>query len=67
MFEREVAIYRRLQERGVQVSFVTFGDGSDLRYADRIPGIRGLSSQLYERWLRHNAFVMHKNRHNCNY
>ena len=57
MFEREVAIYRRLQERGVQVSFVTYGDAIDLRYADRIPGICilcnrwGLSPKRYERWL----------------
>jgi len=41
----------------VQVSFVTYGDGSDLRYADRIPGIRilcnrwGLPPRRYERWL----------------
>ncbi|MBW1676054.1 MAG: glycosyltransferase family 4 protein [Deltaproteobacteria bacterium] len=57
MFEREVAIYRRLQECGVQVSFVTYGDASDLRYADRFPGICilcnrwGLSPKRYERWL----------------
>ncbi len=57
MFEREVAIYRRLQEHGVQVTFVTYGDASDLKYADRIPSIRilcnrwGLSPQRYERWL----------------
>jgi len=56
-FEREVAIYQRLHERGVQVSFVTYGDAKDLRYAARIPGIRvlcnrwGLSLRRYERWL----------------
>jgi len=56
MFEREVAIYRRLQECGVQVSFVTYGDASDLRYRTRIPGIHilcnrwGLSPKRYERW-----------------
>jgi glycosyltransferase involved in cell wall biosynthesis len=56
-FEREVAIYQRLQECGVQVSFVTYGDAKDLRYAARIPGIHvlcnhwGLSSRRYERWL----------------
>ena len=26
MFEREVAIYRRLQKHGVELSFVTYGD-----------------------------------------
>lgn len=57
MFEREVALYRHLQEHGVQVTFVTYGDASDLKYAKRIPGIRilcnrwGLSAWLYERWL----------------
>jgi hypothetical protein len=40
MFDREVAIYRRLHDRGVQVSFITYGNRLDLNYADRIPGIR---------------------------
>jgi glycosyltransferase involved in cell wall biosynthesis len=40
MFEREVALYRRLQDRGVQFSFVTYGDESDLCYGERIRGIR---------------------------
>jgi glycosyltransferase involved in cell wall biosynthesis len=57
MFEREVTLYRHLQEHGVQVSFVTYGHASDLAYADRLPGIRilcnrwGLSPRRYERWL----------------
>ena len=57
MFEREVALYRRLQKHGVQVSFVTYGDASDLAYADRLPGIRilcnrwGLSPERYEQLL----------------
>jgi glycosyltransferase involved in cell wall biosynthesis len=57
MFEREVALYRRLQEYGVQVSFVTYGDASDLAYADRLPGIHilcnrwGLSPERYEQLL----------------
>lgn len=57
MFEREVAIYRRLQKHGVQVTFITYGDARDLSYADRIPGIRilcnhwGLTAQCYKRWL----------------
>jgi len=57
MFEREVALYRRLQGRGVQVTFVTYGDASEFGYASRIPGIRilcnrwGIPRQLYERWL----------------
>jgi glycosyltransferase involved in cell wall biosynthesis len=57
MFEREVALYRRLQEHGVQVSFVTYGDAPDLTYADRLPGIRilcnrwGLSQKWYIRFV----------------
>lgn len=52
MFEREVALYRRLQEHGVQVSFLTYGDASDLSYADRLPGIRILCNRwgLPQRW-----------------
>jgi hypothetical protein len=38
MFEREVALYRRLQLRGVQVRFVTYGDSRELDFADRLPG-----------------------------
>ena len=40
IFEREVAIYRRLQKLGVRVSFVSYGDSRDLEYGPRIPGIR---------------------------
>ncbi len=39
LFEREVALYRRLQSFGVKVTFITYGDGSDLDYQNRIPGI----------------------------
>lgn len=39
LFAREVALYRRLQPRGVHVTFVTYGDERDLAYAARIPGI----------------------------
>ncbi len=35
-FDREVALYQRLQERGVQVSFVTYGDSKDLRLYPKI-------------------------------
>ena len=54
MLEREVAIYRQLQKHDIQISFVTYGDGRDLQYADRIPGVRilcnhwGLPGRLYE-------------------
>lgn len=57
MFDREIALYRRLQARGVKVSFVTYGDASDLDYADRIPGI----DILVNRWrlkLRHYCCLL---------
>lgn len=57
MIDREVAIYQWLQGKGVKVSFVTYGDKTDLNYADRIPGINvlcnrwHLSMYQYVRWL----------------
>lgn len=69
MFEREVALYRRLQEEGTQVSLVTYGSASDLAYADRLPGIQilcnrwGLPNRLYTRlipWL-HGSILRQAN------
>ena len=40
MLDREVALYRRLQESGVQVTFVTYGDARDMRLARQLEGIR---------------------------
>jgi glycosyltransferase involved in cell wall biosynthesis len=60
MFQREVALYRRLEACGIQVSFVTYGGVADLDYAVRMPGIRvcpnrwQLPRRVYERliqWL----------------
>lgn len=39
-FDREVALYRGLQDKGVEVTFVTYGDRRDLSYAKRLGGIR---------------------------
>ena len=52
MFDREVALYRRLQECGVHVTFVTYGNSTDLRYADRIRGICILCNRwsLPQKW-----------------
>ncbi|MFQ5873148.1 MAG: glycosyltransferase, partial [Dehalococcoidia bacterium] len=46
MFEREVAVYRRLQEHGIRISFITYGKADDLRYKKSIPGI----DVLCNRW-----------------
>ena len=61
MFEREVAIYRRLQDHGVEVSFVTYGDAGDLQYADRIPGINILCNRwrLPLRWYERLLPLLH--------
>lgn len=53
LFEREVALYRSLQARGVDVAFVTYGDSHDLTYGDRLLGIKimcnaiGLPGKIY--------------------
>lgn len=44
--EREVALYLRLQQKGVKVSFVTYGNQRDLHYQDSLQGIE----ILYNRW-----------------
>jgi len=55
MFAREVALYRCLQQQGVRVTFITYGDARDQDYAGRLPGIRilcnrwGLPSEYYRR------------------
>jgi glycosyltransferase involved in cell wall biosynthesis len=46
MFDREVALYLRLRDRGVKVNFVTYGDRNDLTYAKRLPGINILCNRL---------------------
>ncbi len=58
MFTREVALYQRLAERGVRISFVTYGDATDLAYRERLPGINilcncfGWPHRTYARWLK---------------
>lgn len=57
IFEREVAIYRRLQELGIRVSFVTYGGPDEREFQSRIPGIKIICNRFrwnrarYERWL----------------
>lgn len=57
IFDREVAIYRKLQSQGVHISFITYGDSTDQQYSSRIPGIHilcnrwGLPQTIYRRWL----------------
>ncbi len=57
MLDREVALYNMMKKMGVKITFVTYGNKTDLEYTKRLPGIRiltnrwGLPSRLYERWL----------------
>lgn len=61
---RELAIYKRLVERGYEVSFVTYGDSSDLDFVQSLEGIKvicndkGLSPEEYETGMIH----IHKGR-----
>jgi glycosyltransferase involved in cell wall biosynthesis len=54
ILQREIALYKQLQRKGVEVSFVTYGDITELSYADRVPGIQilcnrwKLPSRLYQ-------------------
>ncbi len=54
--EREIAPYVRLsQKKGIQVSFVTYGDTTDLKFRDQLSGIEilcnrwRLPSRIYEK------------------
>ena len=57
MFSREVALYKRLQEQGVSVTFVTYGDKREYEFQKKIPGIRiccnrwRMPEQWYARFL----------------
>ncbi len=39
MFDREMALYRRLQDRGVKIRILSYGGQEELDYADRIKGM----------------------------
>lgn len=52
MLEREVAIYRALLPHIENVTFVTYGDANDLRYADHLDGIGIICNRWnLPRWL----------------
>ncbi len=40
MLDRELALYRKLQERGVGIDFVTYGGKEDLALGQSMPGVR---------------------------
>jgi glycosyltransferase involved in cell wall biosynthesis len=57
MFDREVALYKALQAQGVNPIFVTYGDGREQRFTQRLPGFQinsnnwNLPHGLYKRFL----------------
>ena len=57
MLERELALYKRLHDSSISVSFVTYGRVSDLDYQYLIPGIQilcnrwGFPNSVYEKFL----------------
>ncbi|MBF89552.1 MAG: hypothetical protein CMG75_07775 [Candidatus Marinimicrobia bacterium] len=57
MFEREVALYKKLQDHKVQINFITYGDSSESDYSKVLPGINILSNNfnlpnyIYEKFL----------------
>lgn len=40
MLSREILLYKELQKKGVDITFITYGDESDKDYAKDLPGVR---------------------------
>ncbi len=57
MLQREIAIYKYLQDQGVKTTIITYGDASDLDYQSQIPGFKilcnrwNLPLKRYENWI----------------
>ena len=49
MFDREIALYQKYQERGIKISFLTYGDKRELQYSPRIPVIEILCN-VWWKW-----------------
>ena len=46
IFDRQVALYRSLQEAGIQISIVSFGGREEFDYKSRLPGMKILCNWL---------------------
>lgn len=46
MFDREVAIYKKLQQRGLEIEFVTYGDSGDQKIVKRLPNVELRSNKF---------------------
>ena len=66
-FDRQLALYRELQDRGMRITIFSPGGRGDLDFASRLPGMRilvnsmGLPSKFYTRRLHqiHAASLLH--------
>lgn len=59
--EREIALYLRLQQNGVKVSFITYGNKKDLNYAKELPQIGIFCNRwnLPQRWYERLIPLLH--------
>ena len=42
IFDREIRLYKKLEDKGVHVTFLTYGDENDLKFEDQLGSIRVL-------------------------
>ena len=69
IINREILLYKRLILKGIQVSFITYGNSDDLKYFDRLPGIKvlcnkwGLPKYIYNKYLH---IIHRKHLKSCN-
>lgn len=55
MLTREIALYRRLIQRGIGVTFVTYGSQKDMAYRDQLSGM----NLVCNRWRLPNSLYIH--------
>ena len=66
---REVALYFGLIEKGIRVSFITYGNREDLKYSGELPGIKilcnkwGMPAKLYTKYIH---IIHRKHLKSCN-
>lgn len=42
LFEREILLYKKLEDKGVHITFLTYGDENDFKFSDRLGSIQVL-------------------------
>ena len=69
IINREILLYKHLILKGIQVSFITYGNSDDLKYFDRLSGIKvlcnkwGLPKYIYNKYLH---IIHRKHLKSCN-